>query len=231
MLAAPSSAAEMVVLLHGVASSPLQLSRLAVRLKDAGYDVVNLAYPSRAMSVEKISANWLPAHLRECEAEAAPRLHFVTHSMGGIVLRRWLATQPRPDNLGHVVMLAPPNAGSEVTDRLRSFPPYHWIIGVNAGRLGTRPTDLPATLGPWPADAPPLGIIAGDRTFNLLFSAWLGGPNDGKVAVTRTRLDGMREGIVLHHSHTLLPLYHDTFVQVRSFLRDGEFDRRLALRK
>jgi pimeloyl-ACP methyl ester carboxylesterase len=225
-----SPAAEMVVLLHGVASSHWQMSPLAARLKRDGYDVVNLAYPSRSVTIEKLAAKWLPAHLRECEAEAAPRVHFVTHSMGGIVLRQWIARSPRPDNLGRVVMIAPPNAGSEVSDRLAHFPPYHWIIGVNAGRLGTRATDLPRALGPWPADAPPLGIIAGDRSFSPLSTLVLPGRHDGKVTVASTRLEGMKDGIVLHHSHTLLPFRADTIAQVRRFLRDGEFDRHHSAR-
>ncbi len=229
--AASAATAETVVLLHGVATPHLTMSPLAARLARDGYQVVNLSYPSRTMPIETLAAEWLPAQLRACGALEAPRLHFVTHSMGGLVLRQWLATQPRPANLGRVVMLAPPNAGSEVSDRLANFPPYHWLIGVNARRLGTRAEDLPRALGPWPADAPPLGIIAGDRTFNPLFSAWLRGPNDGKVAVARARLDGMSDFVVLHHSHTWLAWCADTAAEVRHFLREGRFAAPSAAKK
>jgi hypothetical protein len=150
--------------------------------------------------------------------------------MGGIVLRQWIASQPPAVNLGRVVMLAPPNAGSEVSDRLANFPPYRWFIGVNARRLGTRVTDLPRSLGPWPAGAPPLGIIAGDRSVNPLFSAWLPGPDDGKVTVASTRLAGMADFVVLHHSHTWLAWRADTAGQVVSFLREGRFDPTAAAR-
>ena len=229
MLAASSPAAETVVLLHGVAASHLMLRPLAKRLERDGYRVVNLAYPSRTMSIETLAADWLPARLRECGAESAPRLNFVTHSMGGLVLRQWIATQPAPANLGRVVMLAPPNAGSEVADRLANFPPYRWIIGVNARSLGTRATDLPRALGPWPDGAPPLGVIAGDRTLNRLFSAWLAGPNDGKVTVASARLAGMSDFTVLHHSHTWLPWAADTVAQVRVFLQQGRFEHPPAI--
>lgn len=223
MLATSAPAADLVVLLHGVASSHLMLSPLAAGLERDGYRVVNLAYPSRTQSIEMLAREWLPARLHECGADTTPRVHFVTHSMGGIVLRQWLATQPSTANLGRVVMLAPPNAGSEVSDRLAAFPPFRWIIGVNAVRIGTRPTDPPRALGPWPAGAPALGIIAGDRSSNPLFSAWLPGPNDGKVTVASARLAGMSDFVVLPHSHTMIPFHADTLAQVSHFLRDGNF--------
>ena len=217
------TAAETVVLLHGVASPHWTLWPLAARLEREGYRVVNLDYPSRRVAVEELGTTWLPARLRECGADQAERLSFVTHSMGGIVLRQWMATRPRAANLGRVVMLAPPNAGSEVSDRLANFPPYHWLIGVNASRLGTCATALPRSLGPWPDAAPPLGIIAGDHTLNPLFSKWLPGPNDGKVTVASARLEGMADFVVLHHSHTWLAWRTDTARQTVNFLREGRF--------
>jgi hypothetical protein len=223
MIAAPAPVAETVVLLHGLGRSPWSMAYLAARLERAGYHVVNLSYPSRTVPIEALAANWLPARLDESGVAAAARVHFVTHSMGGIVLRLWLAGDAAPANLGRVVMLAPPNAGSEVTDRLAAFPPFRWFTGVSGRRLGTQPTDLPRSLGPWPAGAPALGIIAGDRSLNPLFSAWLPGPNDGKVSVASTRLAGMSDIIVLHHSHTWLAWQADTAAQVLAFLWDGRF--------
>lgn len=225
MAIASAPAAETVVLLHGLGRGFRSMSYLAGGLERAGYRVVNVPYASRTMPIETIAGEWLPTMLRENGATSATRVHFVTHSMGGIVVRQWLAhTSPakRP-NLGRVVMLAPPNAGSEVTERLAAFPPFRWFTGVNGRRLGTRATDLPRSLGPWPAGAPQLGIIAGDRTLNPLFSAWLPGPNDGKVSVASTRLAGMTDAIVLHHSHTWLMWRADTATQVLSFLREGRF--------
>lgn len=241
MSAASLPAAETVVLLHGLGRGFRSMSYLESRLERAGYHVVNVAYPSRTMPIETIAAEWLPAMLRESGATGTgilpvmgradqntgeTRVHFVTHSMGGIVLRQWLASAPAAEraNLGRVVMLAPPNAGSEVSERLVAFPPFRWFTGVNGRRLGTRATDLPRALGPWPAGAPPLGIIAGDRTLNPLFSAWLPGPDDGKVSVASTRLAGLTDAIVLHHSHTWLMWRADTASQVIHFLRDGHFN-------
>jgi triacylglycerol lipase len=216
-------AAETVVLLHGLGRSSWAMSYLASGLEREGYVVVNVSYPSRTLPIEAIAAEWLPKILRESGADRATRVHFVTHSMGGIVLRQWLSHQPAPPNLGRVVMIAPPNAGSEVTERLAKFPPFRWFTGVNGRRLGTRATDLPKMLGPWPAGAPALGIIAGDRTLNPLFSAWLPGPDDGKVTVASTRLAGMTDAVTVHHSHTWLMWRKDTAEQVLSFLREGRF--------
>lgn len=213
------------MLLHGLGLRSWAMWPLERTLAREGYHVINLTYPSRRLPLEKLGGEWLPARLREHGVTEAPRVHFVTHSMGGIVLRVWLHGQAVPPNFGRVVMLAPPNAGSEVVDRLKNFPPFRWITSVNGARLGTGGDSLPRTLGPWPAASGELGIIAGDRTFNPLFHAWLPGPNDGQVPVSSARLDGMSDFLVLHHSHTWLAWRGETLAQVRAFLRHGRFSR------
>jgi len=217
--------AETVVLLHGLGLRGWAMWPLQRALAREGYRVVNLTYPSRRVPLEQLAGTWLPANLRARGVSAAPRVNFVTHSMGGIVLRAWLRADGVPANLGRVVMLAPPNAGSEVVDHLMDFPPFRWITSVNGPRLGTGANSFPRTLGPWAGPAGSLGIIAGDRTFNPLFHAWLPGANDGKVSVANARLDGMGDFIVLHHSHTWLAWRGETLAQVKAFLRIGRFSR------
>lgn len=225
-----------VVLLHGLGRTRFSMLRLAQTLEREGYRVVNLSYPSRTMPLETLARDWLPAHLAAAgatidrpgkRAVAAPRLHIVTHSMGGIVLRLWLRDHPAPPNLGRVVMLAPPNRGSEVSDRLTRFPPFRWFTGANGRRLGTTSDALPATLGPWPVPNG-LGIVAGDCSLNPLFSAWLPGADDGKVTVAATDLAGASDHLVLHHSHTWIAWRRDTATHVAAFLRTGTFARRPA---
>lgn len=215
---------ETVVLLHGLGLAKWSMKRVAHVLERDGYRVVNLSYPSRDMPIEDLARTWLPQQLATHEVASATRLHFVTHSMGGIVVRTWLREQTPPANLGRVVMLAPPNAGSEIVDRLHDFAPFRWFTGVNGRRLGTAPDALPRRLGPWPASKAELGIVAGDRTLNPLFAAWLPGPDDGKVSVAATHLDGERAHIVLHHSHTWLAWRRDTAEAARRFLRTGKFE-------
>ena len=228
MTSADLRSADTVVLLHGLGLGSWAMARLERSLRAEGYRTINLPYPSRTLPLEQLAAEWLPAQLRARVIATALHFHFVTHSMGGIVLRAWLREEQRknsarpPANLGRVVMLAPPNQGSAVADRLRRFPPFRWFTGVNGARLGTGANSVPRALGPWPAGIE-LGVIAGDRTLNPLFSAWLGGANDGKVSVASTRLAGMRDHLVLPHSHTWLQWRADTARAVGRFLQHGSF--------
>lgn len=217
-----AAAADTVVLLHGLGRTCWSMSPLAADLARDGYRVVNLTYPSRTVPLETLARDWLPAQLAAHAADA-PRIHFVTHSMGGILVRLWLRDCGTPANLGHVVMLAPPNAGSELTDRLNTFPPFRWFTGANGRRLGTAATDLPCALGPWPAPGHPLGIIAADRSLNPLFSTLLPGPDDGKVTVARTHLTGETAHLVLPFTHTWLAWRTTTARQIHTFLRSGAF--------
>jgi pimeloyl-ACP methyl ester carboxylesterase len=211
-----------VVLLHGLGRSAWAMSRLAAMLRADGYRVINLSYPSRSMPLEQLASGWLPEQLRAAQLTPTARIDFVTHSMGGILLRLYRRDHPG-DYPGRTVMLAPPNDGSEVVDRLDGFTPFRWFTGVNGARLGTGAGSLPRGLGPWPTNGGELGIVAGDRSLNPLFSGWFKGPNDGKVAVARARLAGMTDFVVVHRSHTWLAWSPDVLGYVRTFLREGKF--------
>ena len=211
---------ETVILLHGLGRTRWSFWRVEQALRHDGYSVINLTCPSRTHSIEDLARDYL-APLIAAQG-AAPRLHFVTHSMGGIVLRCYLRDHPLP-NLGRVVMLAPPNAGSELADRLKPTRLYRTVNGPAGQQLGT--AGLPRELGPWPAGAGELGIIAGDRSLNPLFSSWLPGPSDGKVTVASTRLEGMTDFITVRSSHTWLAWRSDVIRQIRAFLHSGRFNR------
>jgi triacylglycerol lipase len=212
---------EAVVLLHGLGLNRFAMTRLAFALERDGYRVVNLSYSSRRVPLEQLATGWLPAMLRAQKIDTAPRVHFVTHSMGGILLRLYLRDN-RPTQLGRIVMLAPPNHGSEVADRLSNNAAFRFFTGVNGRRLGTHSDSVPRQLGPLDAD---FGIIAGDRSLNPLFSSWIGSPNDGKVSVASTRLSGMRDHLTVSISHTWLQWRRPVIDQVKAFLRHGKFAR------
>jgi len=216
--ALPAAPGDTVILLHGLGRTRWSFWRLEQALRHEGYCVVNLTYPSREKSVEDLAREYL-APLVAAQA-AVPRLHFVTHSMGGILLRCYLRDHAVP-NLGRVVMLAPPNAGSELADVLKPTWLYRTLHGPAGQQLGTE--GLPRALGPWPAGAGELGIIAGQTSLNPLFSAVLPGPNDGKVTVASARLEGMRDFLVVPYSHTWLVWRQPVIAQARAFLRDGRF--------
>lgn len=225
-----AAARDTVVLLHGLGRTSFSMSHLAAELGREGYRVVNLSYPSRTKSLEQLATQWLPEQLAALGAStaagsglASARVHFVTHSMGGIVVRLWLRECGAPANLGRVVMLAPPNSGSEISDRLERFPPFRWFTGANGRRLTTEPDALPRSLGAWPEERVALGVIAGDRALNPLMAAWLPAPNDGKVTVASTHLAGERDHVVVPYSHTWLAWRRGAIAQVKAFLRDGKF--------
>jgi triacylglycerol lipase len=218
--AAKTNPADVIVLIHGLGRTRLSLNWLARQFQAAGYSVVNLGYPSTRLNVSS-AARQLRHRLDAHWGDKERALHFVTHSLGGIVVRAMLRDE-RPANLGRVVMLAPPNQGSEVVDRLARVAPYRWVTGPAGQELGTGSESTPNQLGP--VDYP-VGVIAGRASLNPLLSAWLKGPNDGKVSVARTTVEGVQDVFVVHRSHTFLMRSREVATQALHFIARGQFHR------
>jgi len=207
-----------VVLLHGLGRTACSMKRLEWALQKEDYRVINVSYASTHLSVQDAAA-WLDGMLRMQTSDQVGKVHFVTHSFGGIVLRQYL-TDRKIENLGRVVMLCPPNGGSELADKLRGNALYKFFTGPSGQQLGTDAFSVPRPLGR--ADYE-LGIIAGDRSLNPVFSAWIPGADDGKVSVASTQLEGMEDYLVIHHSHTWMPWRKDVSIAVSQFLKCGRF--------
>ncbi len=209
-----------IVLLHGLARTEKSLSRLEEHLKKEGFCVVNFPYPSREKTIEELSAQTIPRVYEACRKLSTGKIHFVTHSMGGILVRHYLEKKHIP-NLGRVVMLSPPNHGSEVVDKLKNFRFFKWLNGPAGGQLGTDAGSIPNQLGQPYYET---GIITGDRSINLFLSLLIPGKNDGKVSIESAKLEGMKDFLVVHKSHPFIMNDEKVFRQIVSFIKKGKFD-------
>jgi len=213
-----------VVLLHGMGRTTRAMKKIEKELSQKGFRVVNVAYPSTREPIETLASNYLGQAITTQCRQPDRNIHFVTHSLGGIVLAYYLKNTALP-NLGRVVMLCPPNQGSEVADRFRTNFLYRFFVGPAGQQLGTTPSGLPNNLGAVNFE---LGIIAGDRTLNPFTSMLIPGADDGKVAVARTKVIGMKDFLVVHRTHTFIMRNREVINQALFFINNGFFKREIV---
>lgn len=214
------AAKDYVVLLHGLGRTSRSMKPLEKYLFRHGFRVVNIGYPSTKYPIEKLS-EIIPAEIRRQCTDKAKRIHFVTHSFGGIILRHFQKKSLLP-RTGRVVMLSPPNQGSEVVDTLKKYSLFSMIMGPSSLQLGTDPDSVPNTLGPVNFE---LGIITGNTSLNPIFSHIIPGDDDGKVSVQRAKVDGMADFLVVPHSHSFIMANEGVAKQVAYFIQHGKFNK------
>lgn len=217
---APTPRNEHVILLHGLSRRALSMVRIEQNLLNRGFSVSNIDYPSTQDTIEELVDGYIVDRVAEIPT-GIRKVHFVTHSMGGILVRYFLKEHSF-ERLGRVVMLAPPNRGSELIDLLGDNPLWQLMAGPAGQQLGTRPESLPNKLGPVDFE---LGVIMGTKTISPLLSTMLPGANDGKVTVERAKIDGMRDLLLEPTNHTFIMQEPSVIDQIVYFLVHGEFDR------
>lgn len=210
---------EYVVILHGIARSSSHMKRLATYLEKNGFDVINLDYPSTTYTIEELTDIINQAIIQRV-VEDKP-IHFIGYSMGGLMVRA-LLHKYQYRNLGRVIQLAPPNQGSEVADFIKNFWPYKKIYGPAGQQLITNQSLIKHLFGDVTYE---LGIIAGNAAIDPICRMIIPGENDGKVAVERTKLTGMKDHIIVKASHTFFPSNKIVQKQTLYFLKNGTFMR------
>ena len=209
------------ILLHGLGRTPLSMLPLKFALDRAGYRTVNQSYPSLARPIDELSATYVAEALSKCASAPDAPVHFVAHSLGGILVRHYLQDHDVPDG-SRMVMLGPPNSGSELIDEFADDPWFN-VMGPAALQLGTGAGSVPGNLDPVDVE---IGIIAGTRTSLdslLLQSAPLPEPNDGKVSLDSARLDEMQDFLAVDETHTFILTDAQVMEQVIAFLENGRF--------
>lgn len=192
-----------VVLLHGLGRTQWAMLGLEWRLERAGFQVTNVAYPSRSKRVAELVTEHVEPALVKVQQELEPgaRIHFVTHSLGGIVFRTWAAKRPADFPLGRTVMLAPPNQGNEIVDHLADRGWFHALLGPVVRELGTGAGSVVNTLGPVP---PETLVVMGNHPRIRLFSHLFDGDHDGVVSVKRGHVEGQSGFQVMPVDHTFI---------------------------
>lgn len=203
-----------VILLHGLGRTRFSMALLARRLAREGHPTVCLGYPSRRLGVSACADGLRRSVLAFRDAQG-DTVAFVTHSMGGLVARV-LAADPA---LGAraIVMLAPPNQGSEVADRVGRSPLGRLVLGPALDDLRTD------RAGRLPVPPCPIGIVAGTRARLPVTGRVIPGRHDGLVSLERSRLPGAADWMTVAADHTFLMNHRSVAAATLAFLRDGRF--------
>ena len=192
---------------------------LAHAARSRGIDVRSPGYPSLRHDAASLVEGWVKPALASARAEGG-KVHVVTHSLGGILLRMAVG-DAAPDWLGNVVLITPPNGGSAVVDFLERHRLAR-LIGPTGRRLGTGPASLPATLPPVRFHC---GVIAADRNYNPVTTRLMKGPHDGAVAIVATRAEGVAEYALVHTTHSLSLCTPRVIRLALGFVENGTFPR------
>lgn len=218
-----STEKDTVIILHGIAKDSGSMSPVEAILRADGYKTLSITYPSTEMNLDGIAQHLRTTSLTPAFWAETRKVHIVTHSMGGLVARRYLDRYKQAipaDKMGRVIMLAPPNGGSEVADLIHTLPPYRWYYGPAGDELTTA-TQMRNKSSIYYD----LGIIAGTKEWPYFVAAFVvPGSSDGRVSVKNTKISGMKDHITVSATHTFIMDKPDVHKQILRFLKTGAFD-------
>lgn len=212
-----------VLLLHGMGRSAFSMKKIEKELKKEGYVVWNKSYKSTQKPIKDLALEHIPSGINYCNSRKTKSIHIVTHSLGGILIRFYLQNHAI-NNLGKIVMLSPPNKGSEITDLMKSWKLYLWATGPAGQELGTSPISTPNSLAPIEAS---IGIIAGRQSSDPWFSPLIPGDDDGKVSIESTKLEEMTDFLIVDSSHTSIMWDSLVIRQTIIFINLGKFEKNI----
>lgn len=212
-------ASECVVLLHGFGRSSFSLGRINSNLQEHGYKTLPIDYPSRRFHVFQLVEQFIMPKINK-EISSCSKIHFVGYSMGGIMVRYIIANH-RPKNLGRVVYIATPHTGVEVVNNLGKYIWFKTIFGPAVQDLAVG-TEFLKKLPP--AADYESGVISGNFSVNPFTSLFLiSGDDDGTISVESTKINGMKDHIILNSTHNMLLYNQEVIEEVEYFIRNGEF--------
>jgi len=194
-----------IVLLHGLGRTSRSMKKLEKVLNKDGYQPININYPTRNDKIEDIVEKYLKTELKEKCLDRNRKINFITHSMGGILVRYFLASN-KLDNLGKVIMLAPPNKGSETANKWANRKIGKYILGPAISQLTSFKNSFVNNL---PKPSYELGIIAGKY--------------DGKVSIEKTQLEGAKDFLIVPRFHTFIMNANEVTAAIELFLKKGSF--------
>lgn len=209
-----------IILLHGLNRTSRSMGPMAKKLSAQGYKVCSIGYPSRYFTVKKLATDYVLPKINDC-VNPQEKVHFVSHSLGGIIVRS-LDSELIKFNTGRFVMLSPPNQGSEAVDKLANVWGFKSMAGPAGASLGTDDHSVPNTL---PAPSMPFGVIAAKYS-NSPMSWLIPGDDDGKVTLESMQLEEMQDFFIIKNTHSFMMRDKETIQQVVHFLQNGFFKHR-----
>ncbi len=212
-------ATECVILLHGFGRSSFSLSRITSHLEENGYKTIAIDYPSRNYHIFQLAEQFILPKIKKALPNCS-KVHFVGYSMGGIITRYILAHHPMP-NLGRVVFLATPNQGVEIANSLGKYVWFQTIFGPAMKDLEVGSSFLQSLPQKIDYEA---GVISGNFSINPITSLFLiPGEDDGTVSVNSTKIEGMKDHIIINTTHSLLLSNQNVIEEVEYFITNGNF--------